>query len=94
MNQRVTVNYTRGHYSVVGCSGSVLLDYIGKCFRQSLRLAHCNRLLKGHCMGLNLPRETAKCGRAARGSTVSTKAYYLVDVDDVAQPSGGQNCDN
>ena len=29
-------------------------------------------VLKGHCMGLNLPRETAKFGRPARGSTVST----------------------
>ena len=28
--------------------------------------------LKGHCMGLNLPLVTAKFGRPARGSTVST----------------------
>ena len=29
------------------------------------------RSLKGHYIGLNLPRETAKFGRPARGSTVS-----------------------
>ena len=44
-------------------------------------------------MGLNLPRETEKFGRPARRQHCQY-LRYLVDVDDVAQPSGGHNCDN
>ena len=46
-------------------------NFFNSCLERITFVFYLSRL-KGHCMGLNLPRETAKFGRPTRGSTVST----------------------